>query len=99
MSDLFSINVASVSSSGENINAYGQELKTLLDDFDDVITTLTTSGMTGYMSDRALEAYNSVKENLATYATALINVGSQIQESANASQNTATVTGDNIFVQ
>ena len=106
MSDMFNVtaetgyamNTANVNSDGENIVDFASQLSQVLSDFDDVIVELTNNGMTGYMSDEALGAYQSVKDSLTDYANRLTNTGNAVIASAESISNASQQAGDSISV-
>lgn len=106
MADLFAvtsetgvgINTDAVKNDGQNIFDYGTQLSKLLEDFEGVMTTLTSHGMQGYMSDQALSSYQKVKDSLDEYAKSLIKTGSAVQQSAEDLSTANMTAGDNISV-
>lgn len=91
------MNVTGVKGDGQSIVDFGTQLSTLLTNFDEVITKLTNSAMTGYMSDQARLTYDDVKESLSQYATNLINTGNSVIESAERIDMASQQAGDSIF--
>ena len=94
----YSINTVNVDTDGQNIVEFAADLKGVLDEFDEVMTSLTNQGMTGYMSDEALKSYQSVKDSLADYAARLSNTGNAVIQSAENISNASRQAGDSISV-
>lgn len=106
MADLFSLsaetgsgmNTSKLEQDGGNIVEYGTNLQQLLADFDEVITNLTSKGMTGYMSTQALSTYGKVKDSLDDYAKSLVQTGNAVLASVEDTKSTSTQTGDSLQV-
>ena len=106
MSDMFNVtaetgyamNTTNVSTDGQSIVDFAAQLSQVLSDFDDVIVELTGNGMTGYMSDEAMRAYQTVKDSLSDYATRLSNTGNAVIESADNVSKASQQAGDSISV-
>ncbi|SDB51934.1 hypothetical protein SAMN02910298_02656 [Pseudobutyrivibrio sp. YE44] len=93
-----SMNTTGVTSNGENVCQYAQNLKQVLDDFENVMVLLTTHNMSGYMSNEAMASYTGVRDSLYGYSDRIQTLGLTIQASAANIQAASQQAGDNIGI-